>query len=143
MGQSTWSVASAGTGGSASPVPTDQENIKTPKERLGPILEAALYRCAKLNLKSGKSSKAISRWRSMLMAEESDSTRDIRRAVCCQLAEALLHSCSDGKYSKPDPIEISTNSARGRVGTTRFSSSSGMRTRHTINISSSTYFYHF
>ena len=68
------------------------------------------------------------------MAEESDSTRDIRRAVCCQLAEALLHSCSDGKYSKPDPIEISTNSARGRVGTTRFSSSSGMRTRVTIHI---------
>ena len=28
----------------------------------------------------------------MLMSEESESTKDIRRAVCCQLAEALMHS---------------------------------------------------
>ena len=26
------------------------------------------------------------------MSEESESTKDIRRAVCCQLAEALMHS---------------------------------------------------
>ena len=36
------------------------------------------------------------------MAEESESTKDIRRSVCCQLAEALLHSNSDTKYAKPD-----------------------------------------
>ena len=34
----------------------------------------------------------IYRWRAMLMSEESESTKDIRRAVCCQLAEALMHS---------------------------------------------------
>lgn len=104
MGQSTWSVASAGTNntaGSASPVPSDtSDNVKTPKERLGPILEAALHQAAKLHLKGGRAAKAIARWRSMLMAEESDSTKDIRRAVCCQLAQALLHSNSDSKYTK-------------------------------------------
>ena len=130
MGQSTWSVASAGTtntAGSASPLPTD-DNIKTPKERLSPILENALYRAAKMHMKAGRPSKAISRWRSILMAEESDSTRDIRRAVCCQLAEALLHSCSDGKYTKPDPLEFSaaTSNRRSVTGSTtasaRFSS---------------------
>ena len=128
MGQSTWSVASAGTtntAGSASPVPTD-DNVKTPKERLSPILEAALYQAAKMHMKAGRASKAISRWRSILMAEESDSTRDIRRAVCCQLAEALLHSCSDGKYSKPDPLEFGTSSASNRrtaAASARFSTS--------------------
>jgi hypothetical protein len=139
MGQSTWSVASAGTtntGGSASPVPTgyslsdqhvlspinpkfgtwfcqiykncsDIQNLcfefqnilfeskyiwqnqslyfgligdrnmliwqrttctdmsdiaKTPKERLGPILEGALHQAAKLHLKAGRASKAINRY---------------------------------------------------------------------------------
>ena len=66
MGQSTWSVASAGTtntGGSASPVPTDMSDIaKTPKERLGPILEGALHQAAKLHLKAGRASKAINRY---------------------------------------------------------------------------------
>ena len=66
MGQSTWSVASAGTtntGGSASPVPSDMsDTAKTPKERLGPILEGALHQGAKLHLKGGRSSKAISRY---------------------------------------------------------------------------------
>jgi len=94
MGQSTWSVASAGTtntAGSASPVPSEIcENVKTPKERLGPILEAALYQAAKLHLKGGRSVKAISRWRSILMAEECDSTKDIRRAVCCQLGKKSI-----------------------------------------------------
>ena len=126
MGQSTWSVASAGTtntAGSASPVPTD-DNAKTPKERLSPILEAALYQAAKMHMKAGRTSKAISRWRSILMAEESDSTRDIRRAVCCQLAEALLHSCSDGKYSKPDPLEFGTSSSNRRTAASaRFTTS--------------------
>ena len=128
MAQSTWSVASAGTGtaGSASPVPTSSEGqseVKTPKERLSSILEAALYQAAKMHMKAGRPGKAISRWRSILMAEESDSTRDIRRAVCCQLAEALLHSCSDGKYSKPDPLEFSfaVNSNRRTTNTSRFS----------------------
>ncbi len=141
MGQSTWSVASAGTtntAGSASPVPSEIcENVKTPKERLGPILEAALYQAAKLHLKGGRSVKAISRWRSILMAEECDSTKDIRRAVCCQLgkksifsstgslstidnfsilAEALLHSNTDSKYIKPDPLEFSSNSNNRRSG---------------------------
>ena len=40
------------------------------------------------------------------MAEESESTKDIRRSVCCQLAEALLHSNSDAKYAKPDILGI-------------------------------------
>ena len=116
MGQSTWSVASAGTtntAGSASPVPSDlSDNAKTPKERLGPILEGAIHKAAQLHLKNNRGHKAIARWRSILMAEESESTKDIRRAVCCQLAEALLHSNSDAKYSKPDPQEGSTASSR-------------------------------
>ena len=66
MGQSTWSVASAGTtntGGSASPVPSDMsDTAKTPKERLGPILEGALHQAAKLHLKGGRPSKAIARF---------------------------------------------------------------------------------
>lgn len=64
------------------------------------------------------------------MAEESDSTRDIRRSVCCQLAETLLHSCSDGKYTKPDPnAEIAnalTSGSFRRSGTSsRFTGPSG------------------
>jgi hypothetical protein len=87
---------------------------------MGSILEAALYQSAKLNLKSGKNAKAISRCRSMLMAEESDSTREIRRNVCCHLAEALLHSSTDGKYTKPDPIEPNSTAIGRRGGSARF-----------------------
>ena len=50
------------------------------------------------------------------MAEESESTKDIRRTVCCQLAEALLHSGSDGKYSKPDPLELAISRRGGSGG---------------------------
>jgi hypothetical protein len=35
---------------------------KTPKERLGPILEGALHQAAKLHLKAGRASKAINRY---------------------------------------------------------------------------------
>ena len=37
----------------------------------------------------------------MLFAEETDSTKEIRRNVCCKLAETLLYGCSEGKYTKP------------------------------------------
>ena len=40
-------------------------------------------------------------FRSMLFAEETDSTKEIRRNVCCKLAETLLYGCSEGKYTKP------------------------------------------
>ena len=35
---------------------------KTPKERLGPILEGALHQEAKLHLKAGRASTAINRY---------------------------------------------------------------------------------
>ena len=42
---------------------TDMSDIaKTPKERLGPILEGALHQAAKLHLKAGRASKAINRY---------------------------------------------------------------------------------
>ena len=34
------------------------------------------------------------------MSEESESTKDIRRAVCCQLAEALMHSNRYFEFSR-------------------------------------------
>ena len=81
------------------------------------------------------------------MSEESESTKDIRRAVCCQLAEALMHSNryvfrifrqittlsfdesqfddffspdqihSDAKYAKPDILEMSSASSSRRSAT--------------------------
>ena len=119
-GQSTWSVASAGTTGSTSPVQPpigtmngnlavpgvggqgldDNQSIFAPK--MGSILECALYRAAVLNINQGKPMKAVSRLRSMLMAEESESTQEIRQNVCCQLAEVLISNCSTTKYVRPD-----------------------------------------
>ena len=62
------------------------------------------------------------------MAEESESTKDIRRAVCCQLAEALLHSNSDAKYAKPDVLEMtSVTSSRRSTTNSRLSSESPWR----------------
>ena len=37
----------------------------------------------------------------MLLAEETESTKEIRRNVCCKLAETLLFGCSEAKYTKP------------------------------------------
>lgn len=123
-GQSTWSVASAGTtatAGSSSPIPQDLvDGVKSPKERVGPILESALYQAARMNLKASRNMKAIARWRSMLMAEETESTKEIRRNICCHLAETLLHSCSDGKWTRPDPIDITPS----RRPSTRYTGSS-------------------
>jgi len=38
----------------------------------------------------------------MLFAEETESTKEIRRNICCKLAETLLYGCSDGRYAKPE-----------------------------------------
>ena len=116
-GQSTWSVASAGTTGSTSPVQPASStlpmgsvatssasaaaaesdgNLMRPK--MGLILECALYRAAVLNINQGKPMKAVTRLRSMLMAEETESTQEIRQNVCCQLAEVLVSNCSNMKY---------------------------------------------
>ena len=43
-------------------------------------------------------------YRSMLFAEETESTKEIRRNVCCKLAETLLYGCSEGKYTKPGKL---------------------------------------
>ena len=131
-GQSTWSVASAGTTGSTSPVqpPTgtmngnlavpgvgvqgsdDNQSVLNPK--MGSILECALYRAAVLNINQGKPMKAVSRLRSMLMADESESTQVIRQNVCCQLAEVLISNCSSTKYVRPDLDAISQTKRSNR-----------------------------
>ena len=121
-GQSTWSVVSTGTTGSTSPIQpstgmsngnhlavvntpavgqeNDHHGVSSPK--MGSILECALYRAAVLNINQGKPVKAVTRLRSMLMAEETDSTTQIRQNVCCQLAEVLVSNCSNTKYVRPD-----------------------------------------
>ena len=131
-GQSTWSVASAGTTGSTSPVQPpigtingnlavpgvggqgsdENQSILTPK--MGSILECALYRAAVLNINQGKPMKAVSRLRSMLMAEESESTQEIRQNVCCQLAEVLISNCSSTKYVRADLDAISQTKRSNR-----------------------------
>ena len=131
-GQSTWSVASAGTTGSTSPVqpptgtmngnlavpgmggqgPDDNQSVLNPK--MGSILECALYRAAVLNINQGKPMKAVSRLRSMLMADESESTQEIRQNVCCQLAEVLISNCSSTKYVRPDLDAISQTKRSNR-----------------------------
>lgn len=126
IGQSTWSVTSAGT--SSSPVPPLQSST----HKLGPILERALLRAPALCLKAGQKIRAINRFRTMLQAEESESTKVrlrklsfdiifssfrtfglafltlwffvvkvIRRSICWKLAEVLLHEVSDSAYVKP------------------------------------------
>ena len=97
FGQSTWSVASAGTSGSTSPTQTDDTRPK-----IGQLLESSLYKAAALNINQGKPLKAVTRLRNMLMAEESTSTKEIRRNVSCQLAEVLISNCSTAKYQRPD-----------------------------------------
>lgn len=42
----------------------------------------------------------------MLLAEETESTKEIRRNICCKLAETLLYGCSEGKYTKPGKLVI-------------------------------------
>lgn len=91
--QSTWSVTSV----SSSPVPPHPHSA----QKLGPILEMALLKAPALNLKAGNKLTAVRLFRTMLQAEESESTKEIRRNVCCKLAEILLHRMSDVKYVKP------------------------------------------
>ena len=109
VGQSTWSVQSTGGGGgekdrgSSSPVPPPPQSTGfSSAQRLGPILEMALLKAPALNLKAGNKGKAVNRFRAMLQAEESESTKEIRRNVCTKLAEVLLHGISDVKYTKPE-----------------------------------------
>lgn len=137
-GQSTWSVASAGTTGSTSPIQpptgttngslavvnvgvtgqdTDNQSMFSPK--MGSILECALYRAAVLNINQGKPMKAVTRLRSMLMAEESESTTEIRQNVCCQLAEVLISNCSNTKYIRPDLDAMTQNKRSSKHNFTR------------------------
>jgi len=95
--QSTLSMQSVGTNPtSSSPLPPNHE------QRLGPILETALLKAPALYLKAIKIQKAVSRFRAMLMAEENRSTSSVRLSLAKQLAETLLHSLSDSKYTCPD-----------------------------------------
>jgi hypothetical protein len=62
-------VTSAGT--SSSPIPPALSST----HKLGPILEMALLKAPALHLKAGNKMKAIQRFRAMLQAEESESTK--------------------------------------------------------------------
>lgn len=96
VGQSTWSMTSAGAtnpSSSNSPVPPGQSgnaansasssaanhsSSSAPAlstHKLGPILEMALLKAPALNLKAGNNMVAINRFRAMLQAEESESTK--------------------------------------------------------------------
>ena len=57
--------------------------------------------------------KAVTRLRSMLKAEESESTTEIRQNVCCQLAEVLISNCSNTKYIRPD-LDAMTQTKRSK-----------------------------
>merc|ERR1719334_2515237 len=105
FGQSTWSVASVGTSGSVSPTQPDLHSDSRPK--IGQLLDQTLYKAAALNIQQGKPLKAVTRLRNMLMAEETVSTKEIRRNVSCQLAEVLISNYSSSKYQKPNH-DIST-----------------------------------
>ena len=63
-------MTSAG-GSSSSPTPS----VST--QKLGPILEMALLKAPALNLKAGNKRTAVNRFRAMLEAEESESTKVI------------------------------------------------------------------
>jgi len=114
--QSTLSMASVGTtsGTSSSPVPPAQEH------KLGHILETALLKAPQLNLRAGRIDKAITRFRSMLSAEETRSTSVLRLGVARQLAEVLLHAVSDQQYKAPDLGDSPrrANSRQGQGGAT-------------------------
>ena len=97
VGQSTWSMTSGG-GSSSSPTPAAAFST----QKLGPILEMALLKAPALNLKAGNKRTAVNRFRAMLQAEESESTKEIRRNVCIKLAEVLLHGISEAKYTRPE-----------------------------------------
>ena len=43
----------------------------------------------------------------MLSAEETESTKEIRKTVCCKLAEALLYGISDARYARPEVVDVS------------------------------------
>lgn len=60
---------------SSSPVPPPLPPSNTSTHKLGPILEMALLKAPALNLKAGNSMKAVERFRAMLQAEESESTK--------------------------------------------------------------------
>ena len=98
VGQSTWSMTSGG-GSSSSPTPAA---AAFSTQKLGPILEMALLKAPALNLKAGNKRSAVNRFRAMLQAEESESTKEIRRNVCVKLAEVLLHGISEAKYTRPE-----------------------------------------
>ncbi|XP_040570041.1 tetratricopeptide repeat protein 7B [Lepeophtheirus salmonis] len=97
--QSTWSVTSVGTGGSSSsPIPS----FNNVQHKLGYILETVLLKAPALCIRSNDINKAINRFRTMLFAEESESTKSIRQNVCKQLSETLLQQVSDVAYHKPE-----------------------------------------
>jgi len=116
FGQSTWSVASAGTSGSTSPTEAPASAAAADsRPKIGPLLELSLYKAAALNIQQGKPLKAVTRLRNMLMAEESNSTKEIRRNVCCQLAELLLSNCSSAKYQRPE-VDVAAAAAATSSG---------------------------
>ena len=88
------------SGGGSSSSPTPAAALST--QKLGPILEMALLKAPALNLKAGNKRTAVNRFRAMLQAEESESTKEIRRNVCIKLAEVLLHGISEAKYTRPE-----------------------------------------
>ncbi|XP_023330111.1 tetratricopeptide repeat protein 7B [Eurytemora carolleeae] len=109
--QSTLSMQSVGVvGNSSSPVPPYVEH------KLGPILENAMLKAPQIYLKTGKIEKAIARFRAMLSAEETRSTTSVRLGLAKQLAETLIHSISDKKYSVPDtesPKRVNSRQSAG------------------------------
>lgn len=131
-GQSTWSVASGGTTGSVSPIPAEEFRPK-----MGIILESSLYQAAVLNINQGRPLKAITRLRQMLVAEETESTKEIRRNVCCQLAEVLISNCSSVKYVRPDLDVVSSagpkRASRNAYSSTVVANSSGFGAESTNN----------
>jgi len=106
--QSTLSMQSVGT--SNSPVPPNVEH------KLGPILELALLKAPQLYIKAGHVNKAISRFRAMLSAEETRSTSNVRLSLAKQLAETLMHSITDSRYSAPDTESPRRVNSRQNLG---------------------------
>ena len=98
---STLSMTSVGTsggggGGGTSPVPPIAE------QKLGCILETAILKSPLLQLRAGRVDQAIERFRSLLQAEETRSTSNVRLGLARHLAEVLLHSVSDDHYKPPE-----------------------------------------
>ena len=112
---------------------------QVPTQKLGPILESAVLKAPALNLKAGNKMAAINRFRSILQAEETESTKEIRRNVCCKLAEVLLYGVSDTQYVKPEadspkrPLAAGGHFGHHRSTPNAISDSPWKPRRHTAN----------